>query len=739
MTQSTSPVARRGDIQGLRAIAVLLVVGYHANIGPPGGFIGVDVFFVISGYVITLGLLSEIETSGSIDLGRFFRRRVRRLLPALAVLLSVVLSIGFLLTPVGGLSMTSRTGLGAALFNANTYLMRLDPGYFDSDTDLNALLHTWSLSVEEQFYLLFPVTVLIAWRYGSKRLTGRRRIGLVLGVVSVGSLGLSLGWSYLSSMPTRGIASAESLAFYFAPARAWEFLAGAMLVLIGPTTARFGPKTHAMLASLGVLSVMLAAGLFNETTTFPGLAALAPVGGTGLLLVAGGSSSGTPISRALAWHPLQRIGDLSYSWYLWHWPFIVFASALAFDVPLGAPIAALLSIIPAAASYRFVEQPFRRGSTIGWARVGKIASVGIAIPIVLVMMSEGARSQMDRTAFERHADVLNGCDNPTPIGERTKDCTWEADGAVGHALLIGDSQAGHLSEGFIAAMHENQLDATIATRSACPFVDATLQWSGQSDMVCADFVAESTRDIIEMRPELVVVASASDVYIEGHETSVVAADGFVAETPAEKQRVWSEGLHRTVARLDAADIQVIVVHPTPKFDDWEPDDCAVIHWITSDSPCVGSGSTTALRTYRRRALAAENAGVMATNAAILDLFDTICPDEECATKTGDQWMFRDGGHISVDLSTELANQLRSALAFGDAVAWRPARRSSLAPTDLHKPPRRECACGARTRRLPRISTGSVEKYGDLDRKCREAWTVEVFRVFADLDRKCRGY
>ncbi len=182
--------SRRGDIQGLRAVAVVLVVIYHSGIGLPGGYIGVDVFFVISGYVITRMLTAELASSGKLDLKRFYLRRIRRLLPALGLMLSVVMVASVLLGSIGGQQVTARTGAAAALFNANTYLARFGQGgYFDVSADVNALLHTWSLAVEEQFYLVFPALVFAAWLVGRRmpRLGSARATTVTLAVITVSS------------------------------------------------------------------------------------------------------------------------------------------------------------------------------------------------------------------------------------------------------------------------------------------------------------------------------------------------------------------------------------------------------------------------------------------------------------------------------------------------------------------------------------------------------------------------
>lgn len=224
--------SRRSDIQGLRAVAVLLVVAFHAGVPVRGGFVGVDVFFAISGFVITTILLPELETSGRLDLPRFYMRRVRRLLPALGVMLTFVLAVGALLTPLANQHMTALTGIAASVFAANVYLLNLGTGYFDVGTGWNPLLHTWTLAVEEQFYIVFPALLLLGWRLGKGRgmfRSPRRAAAIVLGGVCAASFTLSLalsgGWLSL------GAGSPERLAFYGSATRAWEFGAGALLAL----------------------------------------------------------------------------------------------------------------------------------------------------------------------------------------------------------------------------------------------------------------------------------------------------------------------------------------------------------------------------------------------------------------------------------------------------------------------------------------------------------------------------
>jgi hypothetical protein len=212
----------RADIQGLRAIAVLVVVAFHADLALPGGFLGVDVFFAISGFVITGMLVAEQERTGRLALGRFYLRRIRRLLPALAAMVAVVLVLLPLLGPRSAAEATTRTAVAGSLFSANVQLLASAQGYFDPRTEANAFLHLWTLSVEEQFYLVFPLLLLGATRLGARR--------AVLGSAALVSSGLAvaLAGGHVPGVETAG----PRVAFYSAPTRAWEFLAGCLLALV---------------------------------------------------------------------------------------------------------------------------------------------------------------------------------------------------------------------------------------------------------------------------------------------------------------------------------------------------------------------------------------------------------------------------------------------------------------------------------------------------------------------------
>jgi peptidoglycan/LPS O-acetylase OafA/YrhL len=380
------PTTRRADIQGLRAIAVLLVVIYHAGLPLPGGFVGVDVFFVISGFVITAMLMREWADQGRVRFKRFYLRRFLRLTPALALMVTVVAGVSLLLqNPFGAQQTTARTGLGAMLLVANYVIAGATGDYFAADATSNPLLHTWSLSVEEQFYLVFPALFVLGWTLS--RVLRRRLWPPVILVSLIGgvSFALSVAWTYGSPFAdwlTSFFGGPQTLAFYSSFTRAWEFAVGALLALLLTRLPRLPKWTAVAVGVVGALIIGASAVLINDSMAFPGVLAGVPVVGTALVLLAG-SWHTVGVSRALSTRPMVAIGDASYSWYLWHWPIIVFAALLFPRQPVALVVAAALSYVPAALSYRFVEQPLRRLRPRRPEDAGLIVITTVGVPLVL--------------------------------------------------------------------------------------------------------------------------------------------------------------------------------------------------------------------------------------------------------------------------------------------------------------------------------------------------------------------
>src|SRR5262249_33290783 len=304
---------RRLDVQGLRALAIVAVVAFHGDLGLSSGFTGVDVFFVISGFVITGTLLRELERHDRIDVPRFYARRVQRLLPGLATMLTFVATVGILPAPIAAIHMSAATGVAASVFGANWYLNSLPSGYFAVTPTLDPLLHTWTLGVEEQFYLLYPAFLLAVWRLSRRPPTAspRSTANIALPGRCAGSIGAAAHWS------------GTSFAFYSSLTRGWELGLGCLVSLLAATWHRLPPLVCSAFGAVGITAI--AAGTYGPSDAET-LVLVVPVLGACCLLIAGFHPN--IVSRMLSARPLTFIGDLSYSWYLWHWPLIVFARAL---------------------------------------------------------------------------------------------------------------------------------------------------------------------------------------------------------------------------------------------------------------------------------------------------------------------------------------------------------------------------------------------------------------------------
>jgi peptidoglycan/LPS O-acetylase OafA/YrhL len=496
---------RRPDIQGLRAVAVLSVIAFHADLPVPGGFTGVDIFFVISGFVITQLILRE-HAAGTFRFGRFYARRAQRLLPALALMIVIVFVISLLVqSPFGAMQLTAQTGIGAMFLIANAVIVRTVGDYFAPGAESNPLLNTWSLSVEEQFYLLFPLLVILG--LGASIAPRLRRAALTVGALTVLSFVIGFAWTYartafdVTTQP-------EAWAFYLSPARAWEFGIGALLAL-AITSGRALPRTAALPAAVtGVLLLAVGFWAIGPATPFPGYAALAPVLGTALLIAAG--SHVNPVSRALSTAPMVRVGDWSYSLYLWHWPLIVFA-VLLWPGPWTPLLAAAVSFIPALMSYHLVEDPIRGRRMSGrHVTAWSVTTVALVTALGVLLATLGPRiipgiGDLNQQRLTPNASDAANCftlDRFTP--DMMQRCWFRTEGAQGWVLLAGDSHASHLSNAVIGAAHARDLDVFSVTGGVCPFLVTP---AGASDVDNCDEMNRAVWDLVtgEAPPAAVVL------------------------------------------------------------------------------------------------------------------------------------------------------------------------------------------------------------------------------------------
>lgn len=669
---------RRDDIQGMRALAVLMVVAYHAGLPWPGGFAGPDVFFVVSGFVVTGMLLRERMATGRIAILQFYLRRARRLAPALAIV-SIATLIGalFLFSPIGTDQQVTAAAVGAAsTIRANLYFLRQTGGYFQPAAQANPFLHTWTLSVEEQFYLAFPIT-LVALGWIDRRLKDGRWSTILLGLAGLASLAacIKLSYGYIPpgwTLIGRAIGSYDPLrvAFFFPATRAWEFVAGVVLALVSVrwTPPRF---VRSLAAVSGLALLVFTIVKLNSTDVFPGVRAMLPVAATLGLLVGGLGTSASLVNRLLAFKPLVWLGDISYSWYLWHWPLIVYARVLYVNKPSALVIAAAISLVPAALSFLLVEEPIRRRRV--WpsrAATVTIGALSMATPFVCALAfgaaverswGDAQIAQIRTLAAPNHIDLTSACASMTPLGDPARNrCVWDTPASRGTMLLVGDSHAGHFSEAFVAASHALQFDAQIATAGGCPFVRRL----AYATDLCRQFVEGSLASIAARTTpyDAVVVSNATTGYLDGGLAPSFLADGPAGAPVTRPAEIagWIASLTRTIRTITAR-TPVVVVGAVPQF--YQTPQCLRPTLFRGPTPGCGAWTPQWAGLMRADIIEAERAAVLALGATYLDAGARLCSKEKgCSAFLDGQVAYRDGGHLNVQAAMKFEPDFRAALA-----------------------------------------------------------------------------
>jgi peptidoglycan/LPS O-acetylase OafA/YrhL len=677
MTQGslTKPVPisqenRRNDIQGLRAIAVGTVVAFHAGLPMPGGFLGVDVFFVISGFVITAMLGREWAKSQTIRFSTFYARRFRRLTPALALLVvGVVVLSALIASPMGDQQNAAKTGIGALLLGANIVIAQTTGGYFDAPAAANPLLNTWSLSVEEQFYLIFPLVLFLGWKLAKHKKTKHAPLFLV-GIV--GGLSFAIAMVEATGRTIPFLPSWLS-GFYGPTSRAWEFAAGAILALfahkIEPLIKR---NIGLILGIVGIAGLVSSLYLVTDATIWPGPLTILPVVSTMCLLVAGYSETNA-VSTFLGRSPFLHVGNISYSLYLWHWPFIVFALILWPTTPGIAVLAAIASLIPSLISYHWLEQPIRNLRNVSKKTMTMIVAVTIVPPIVLALGLWSAADhgfwnqrvqQFVASVQPMHAGNAAGCNKSIAPSERkaTK-CVWNANGTGTPVYLVGDSHADHFSEAVIAATTHLDQPLTIATANACPFYDVHFYSTAAPNSPCRQFV-QKTLQWLKQQPPGIVILSTSSVYWNSKVFSAGPTADAMTNDLETKRANLQAGLTSTVKQLEAMGNRVVLVQDVPYFASPYASDPHQFSTLE-----IASGQDLATQMPREFADKNQQAARSAitevaqvTGASVLDVREFFCPENLCRTQLGETYLYRDDGHISIAGAKKLGPLFRNVLA-----------------------------------------------------------------------------
>ena len=570
MQQSTLS-SYRPDIQGLRAVAVISVVLYHAGLSVPGGFVGVDMFFVISGYVISRLIYNEFYSEEGFSLKRFFIRRIKRLLPILVV---VVCSTTLLLTryfsSFGEVQQATITARWSAGFLANIGLLLEDSYVALVD---NPFRHLWSLAVEEQFYLVFPFIFLLYLRAerNSVRFGDRARVFIFL-LISL-SLIICIAFSLSDSELL------QKISFFSMPTRIWQFFTGVGVTLIERSYRLATSRPMRLVSVTCLFGIGWSFWIFRDWSTFPGLWALIPTLATaGLILT---SVPGSVLQWMLSRRPVTLVGDISYGWYLWHWPIIVVVHRLYGDELLPSVGAVLGSLVVAVATYATIEDPMRNRSISGrsaFVIATLISSIMLIVPSVVKNTAEATEARaLDPKYSAASFDVVNGlaprdtlltsrsaCDEADrTVTEIVDRCSNSVRTSPKMVLLIGDSHAGAVSDGLFAAGDVLGYGVTGFFGYGCPIADG---FQVSTKELCESSVRYSMGLVRDLRPKVVVIANSYVTYLTGEQPADIILGDSKEGIPSNLLRnsyILLDALESRVREIVAGGSKVIILEEVP--------------------------------------------------------------------------------------------------------------------------------------------------------------------------------
>jgi peptidoglycan/LPS O-acetylase OafA/YrhL len=642
----------RADLEGLRAVAVLLVVAAHAGVpGVQGGFVGVDVFFVLSGFLITGLLVKELTSTGKLRFLDFYVRRLRRLLPALLVMLLVCGGAAAVLLAPSEQPAQAGTAAMAALWLSNLHFALAKVDYFAPTSDTNLYLHTWSLGVEEQFYLLWPA--LVAWLLAGGAAAGVRRLRIGLSLVLLVSLFSCVILTY----------RAPPLAFYMMPMRAWQFAAGALAwIHFGPPSGAEGKERRSSSMTVfgwsGLLVIVLASCLLGHGVPYPGVYSWLPTGGA-LLVIMAGSASGAigGVSRLLSLRPLQFVGRISYSWYLWHWPVLLLGHALSGNNGLAMRLGwVAISFALAVLSYVFIETPIRESRH--WLSRPRLALfAGLAVMVVANSLALCWQThetvRMKLPPFEQYRNAHWGAPQIYGMGcddwyhsDRVKVCAFGDPHAEHTVVLMGDSHAGQWFSAVAGSfLSKQRWRLLVLTKSSCPMVDEPVFSAriGREYTECEHWRSHALAEVALLKPDIVFLATTID-------------NPF-----GEKE--WTEGTRKILDALSPAAGQIVLLRDTPQLP-FDGPDCLARQagrpaWLAPHDGCRSKPrkERQAMLVYTWLEEASRNFG----NVHVLDLNSLICPSGTCAAEQRGTVVFRDSQHLTDQFAASLAPALRTRL------------------------------------------------------------------------------
>lgn len=625
----------RPEIDGLRTLAVLPVVLFHAGVPfLAGGFVGVDIFFVISGYLITSIIYGELQT-GSFTIGKFYERRVRRLLPALFVVLAATVAMALAWLPPHAAQDFFKSLIAVPLFGSNMYFSETS-GYFSAASELKPLLHTWSLAVEEQYYLFFPIFMILFGRFG------RRWLALLIGVGLL--LSLAFAVLYVERYPER--------AFFNMPARCWELLIGAMAALHladgAPSRLRKWQLEAASLAGFLLIAVTISR---DPGASVPGFYSLLPTVGAVLIILF--AREGTLVNRLLSLKPAVAIGLISYSLYLWHQPLMAFARYRSVGVhdPMLMTLAVLGSVALAWLTWRYVETPFRNRTQVPVRRLVPFAVAGSAFFIVVGAGAAFSDYTTLRYGSEKAALSKEIWSVMKPVTQcvqgyhkdKAEACLLGSKDAAKTLAVIGDSHAGQWTDALDQLGKERGVQVVVYAKAACASANVRYEYYAlrREYFECETWRNDVLRQVKQRRFDAILVTTSSASYVQS-----VGLDN------------WKKGVADFVGALRPQAGQVFWMIDNPRYPS-DPFMCFEANFWHGDGRNCSVARAEALDAG---VIAAERAALAGLPAVrLIDFHDFFCDAQRCRAEADGYPLMRDTNHLTKNTTTLLQDRLAGHL------------------------------------------------------------------------------
>ncbi len=636
--------AYRKDIDGLRAVAVLSVLFFHSGISVfSGGYVGVDIFFVISGYLISTIIVREIENE-SFSISSFYERRFRRILPALGLVTVASLVIGYYLLTPRNYILAAQSAVATTLFSSNL-LFYSESGYFDGPAELKPLLHTWSLAVEEQFYIFFPLLLVFISKAVKKQ--------YLLILLSLGVL------SFLYSVML--VEKNPSAAFYWFPARAWELFIGAILSIYKFQKIE-NRAIRELISISGLAMIFYSVIFFTEETKFPGFSALLPTLGTAMIIFSGEGGKSL-VSNVLSLRPIVFVGLISYSLYLWHWPVIVYTKLYAIsalDLPTTIAMISFIFLM-SFFSWRYIESPFRKKAIFSekWPliRFSVMSSLLIIMVAVIIILKQGYPKRVDdynrytEEIFDKKWERLGACENAYSRLKNGKElCKLGEENKKASFMLWGDSHAKSIASGLELSARKQNLSGYIATKSACPPLVAV----GRTDREDCDEINASVLTFISESPEIetVILAARWAMLSEGvrykQETGRPVKLITLSDRDNEKltnPEILEIGLIKTIEALIKLNKKVVIVSPLPEVGYDVPSSSFIVYKRNIDikkiMPTFDEYKERTKNVYKIFEHLKLNLPV-----TFVEPYKYLCDEEYCHVIIEGSFIYRDDDHLS---------------------------------------------------------------------------------------------